>query len=246
MTIREYTLNLLEECGCNEKSYRNITVEQAVADVKEYEKDHGVLPFSAEDIGRELVLICNHERLEPLPPPRNLADDFNDWGSWGVGDIYEDVEKIMRDVIASGERFDSGWHEWKKELQGMRIQRTEDAVIVDVSEYMDDLEDYAIIRDCLTDEDERRITDEQFEAIENALNEMFLDFVTETEDSESLPVTATYEEIMEKAGELMDYCGRVLKESFHLCIGITLSELYSDMDPHELDKLICERIDKIG
>jgi len=246
MTIREYTLNLLRECGCDERSYRDTTVDLAVADIKEYEKEHGTLPFSAEDVGRELILICNHERLEPLPPPRSLADEFYNWGSWGVTEMYPDVEKIMREVIASGERFDTGWHGCKKELQSMSIQRTEDEVIVEVSAYMDDLEDYAIILDCLTSEEEQKITEEQCEAIANALDEMFLDFQTEIEERDKLPVTATFEEIVEKAEECLDYCGRRLKESFHLCIGITLSELYSDMDQKELDKLICERIDKIG
>ena len=246
MTIREYTMTLLNECGCNEKSYRDTKVEQAVADVKAYEEEHGELPYPAEDIGRELVLICNHERLEPLPPPRSLSDDFDDWGSWGVGDMYADSEKILREAVAGGERFDSGWHGWKKELQSMRVQRTEDEVIVETSMYMDDLEDYAIICDCLTDEEERKITDEQLEAIANALDEMFLDFRTEVNESEKLPVDATYEEIMAKAEECMDYCERCLKESFHLCIGITLSELYKDMEYHELIELINERIDKIG
>ena len=244
MTIREYTLDLLYKSGCDKKSYRDVTVEQAISDVKAYEEDHGELPFPAEDIGKELVLICNNERLDPLPPPKDLSDEFDDWGSWGVGDM-RNSEQILRDAIASGDRFTTGWHGWKKELQSMCIERTEDEVIVSTSAYMDDLEDFAIISDCLTNEEEEKITEEQYEAIRDALFEC-MEFITEEEESETLPVTATYEEIMAKADECMDYCERRLKEAFHLCIGITLSELYKDMEYHELDKLICERIDKIG
>ena len=245
MTIREYTLDLLYKSGCDKKSYRDVAVEQAISDVKLYEEDHGELPFPAEDIGKELVLICNHERLEPLPPPRDLSYEFYDWGSWGVGDMYDGNERLLKEVIASGDRFTTGWHGWKKELQSMCIERTEDEVIVSASAYMDDLEDYAIISDCLTSEEEEKITEEQYEAIRDALFEC-MEFRTEEEESETLPVTATYEEIMAKAEECMDYCERCLKESFHLCIGVTLSELYKDMEYHELEKLISERIDKIG
>lgn len=246
MTIREYTLDLLSKSGCDKRSYRNVSIERATEDVRTYEAEHGEpLPFSAEEIGRELVLICNNERLEPLPPPRSLADDFYDWGSWGVGDIYEDVEKIMRDVIASGDRFTTGWHGWKKELESMCIDRTEDEIIVSVRAYMDDLDDYSIIRDCLTGEEEEKITEEQYEAIYDVLFE-FPEFSTEEDESETLPLTATYEEIMAKAEELMGYCHRCLKESFHFCIGATLSELYCGMEYNELNKLINERIDKIG
>lgn len=245
MTIREYTLDLLYKSGCDKKSYRDVTVEQAISDVKSYEEDHGELPFSAEDIGKELILICNNERLEPLPPPKDLSEEFYNWGSWGIGDMYDNPEKILREAIASGDRFTTGCHGWKKELQSMCIERTEDEVIVSVSAYMDDLDDYAIISDCLTSEEEEKITEEQYEAIRDALFEC-MEFCTEEEESETLPVTATYEEIIAKAEECMDYCGRCLKESFHLCIGITLSELYKDMEYHELAKLICERIDKIG
>jgi len=244
MTIREYTLDLLYKSGCDKKSYRDVTVEQAISDVKSYEEDHGELPFPVEDVGKELILICNHERLEPLPPPKDLSNEFDDWGSWGLCDM-RNGEDILREAIASGDRFTTGWHGWKKELQSMCVERTEDEVIVSVSACMDDLDDYAIISDCLTSEEARKITEEQYEAIYDALMEC-MEFRTEEEDSEKLPVTATYEEIIAKAEECMDYCERCLKESFHLCIGITLSELYKDMEYHELDKLINERIDKIG
>lgn len=245
MTIREYTLDLLYKSGCDKKSYRDVTVEQAISDVKSYEEDHGELPFHAEDIGKELILICNNERLEPLPPPRDLSDEFCDWGSWGIGSEYINSEKILRDAIESGERFTTGWHGYKKELQSMCIERTEDEVIVSVSACMDDLDDYSIISDCLTSEEERKITEEQYEAIYDALIEC-MEFHTEEEETEKLPVTATYEEIMAKAEECMDYCERCLKESFHLCIGITLSELYKDMQYHKLIELINERIETIG
>lgn len=245
MTIREYTLDLLYKSGCDKKSYRNVTVEQAIADAKAYEEEHGEpLPFPAEDVGKELVLICNNERLEPLPPPRDLSNEFDEWGSWGVGDM-RDSEQILREVIASGDRFTTGWHGWRKELQSMCVERTEDEVIVSVSAYMDDLDDFAIICDCLTGEEENRITEEQLEAIRNALYEC-MEFSTEEDESESIPVTATYEEIMAKAEELIDYCDRCLTESFHMCIGITLSELYSDMEYNKLIELINERIEKIG
>ena len=38
MTIREYTLDLLYKSGCDKKSYKGVTVEQAIADAKAYRK----------------------------------------------------------------------------------------------------------------------------------------------------------------------------------------------------------------
>lgn len=173
--------------------------------------------------------------------------DFLDWGSWGIGDFYADREKELRDAIASGRPFDTGWHGWKKELQSMRITRTENAVIVSVNEYMDDLEDYALILDCLTDEEEQNVTEEQLEEIANQLNDLWwTEFTTETSECEELPVDASFEQIMEKARELMDALSRHLETSFHNCIGVTLSVLYDGMDKSELMKLIDDRIAKIG
>lgn len=173
-------------------------------------------------------------------------DDWN-WGSWGVGDFYDGNEKKLRDAIDSGKPFDTDWHGFKKELQSMRIQRTESKVIVSVSEYMDDLEDYALILDCLTDEEEQKITEEQLEEIRNQLYYLcWSEFTTETSEEEELPVNATFEQIMDKAVELIDACGRQLETSFHNCIGVTLSVLYDGMESSELMNLIDERIEKIG
>ena len=173
--------------------------------------------------------------------------DFGDWGSWGVGDFYDGHEKELRDAIESGEPFDTGWHGFKKELQSMRIQRTDGKIIVSVSEYMDDLDDYALILDCLTDEEEQKITEEQLDEIRDQLLDLWWsEFTTETSEEEELPSDVTFEQVMEKASELMDACGRQLETSFHNCIGITLSVLYDGMENSKLMDLIRERIEKFG
>lgn len=176
----------------------------------------------------------------------NFDDDWN-WGSWGVGDFYDGNEKKLRDAIDSGKPFDTDWHGFKKELQSMRIQRTDDKIIVSVCEYMDDLEDYALIYDCLTEEEERKITEKQLADIRDQLCDAFwCEFTTETSEEEELPVDATFDQVMAKASELMDACSRHLKTSFNNCIGTTLSVLYEGMDNSKLMDLINERIEKIG
>lgn len=169
--------------------------------------------------------------------------DFIDWGSWGLGDFYADREKELRDAIASGRPFDTGWHGWKKELQSMRIKRTKYGTNVFVNMCMDSIDDYALIFDCLTDDEEDRITYEQCEEIVNDL--WWSEFTTDANATESLPVDATFDDIVKKAHELMDICNDRLKASWHLCIDVTLTILYEGTG-NNLENMIEERIKRIG
>lgn len=244
MTIREYVLDLLKECGCDETSYKGTTVEQAIEDAKWYENEYGKQPFSADEIGKELVLICNNERLEPLPPPRNLANDFDDWGSWGVGDMRNGGDDL-RKAIESGEPFDSGWHGWKKELQSMRVQRVDSGEIsVECYQEMDSaLEQRDLFYDFLTGDEAERLDDEMVEEIRALLFEG--DFVEEVSYDEDLPADATYEQVIETAKELMQDCDDTLKEAYHECISVTLYTMYQrEMSEEELTDLINKRIEE--
>lgn len=169
-------------------------------------------------------------------------ESFNDWGSWGVGDFYEDPLKILRGAVASGKPFDSGWHSWKKELQSMRIVRDDVSTTIEVSEYMDDpYGDHELLGDFLEDDEWEKLDDETLET----LNEKFYehDVVDEVQDEYSgLPRNATFNEIIEKARELMKGCSERLNEAFRNCIALTLLQIYGESD--ETEKRIEERIKK--
>ena len=173
-----------------------------------------------------------------------MAWDFDDWGSWGIGDM-RNGEDELRKAIESGECFDTGWHGWKKEIQSMRIQRTEENFVIECYMEMDSaLEQWDLFSDFLTDEEQERLTDEKVDEIREYLYEG--EYVEEITYDDRLPVTATYEEIMRKAEELMQDCDDRLTDSFHECIGDTLWVLYPDMPENEKIDMISDRIEEVN
>lgn len=72
MTIREYTLKLLEEAGCSLDCYRDEFGEKhALDDITDYAKDNEV-PFPLEAVAKELIAIGNEQPI----PPRNGHKQF--------------------------------------------------------------------------------------------------------------------------------------------------------------------------
>lgn len=165
--------------------------------------------------------------------------DFEDWGSWGIGDFYDGNDEELKIAIETGEPFDTKWHGFKKELQNMRIARNEDRTItVEVSEYMDEvMEQYDLFCDFLTDEEMEKLTDEMVKEIRDDL--CWGDFVEETQESDDLPREATFDDIMKKAHELENICSETLHNSFVECIATTLYVMYKD-DPNR-DRIIDKR-----
>ena len=168
--------------------------------------------------------------------------NFEHWGSWGIGDWYDETYEELKSAVESGKPFDTGWHGWKKTEESMRIIRTEYETIVEVHSCMDEAfgqED--LIFDCLTDEEEERLTDEMVDEIRDLL--YMGDFNEETEDSETLPLNATVEDIEELAEKMVNNCDSILKDYFRECICDTLVVMYGESE--ETEKLIAKRIAKL-
>ena len=168
--------------------------------------------------------------------------DFDDWGSWGIGDLYKGNEEELRQALESGEPFDTKWHGFKKELQRMRIYREETGEItVCVNEYMDEaIEEAELFGDFLEDDEWDLLTDDKLEQIRDYLQ--MGDFVESTQEEGTLPKEATFEQIMKKAEELADLCSLTLNENFLQCIGTTLAVIYDD--PEDKSGRIAERVKK--
>jgi len=166
--------------------------------------------------------------------------DFDNWGSWGVGDFYDGNEEELKSAIESGEPFDTGWHGFKKEIQSMRIHRDENGVEIQVCAAMDDVfEQYDLFYDFLEDNECDLLTDEMVEEIRDYL--CMGDFVEETEDSITLQ-NPTFEDVMKAASECESYCEERLHDSFLECISTTLYIMYEDN--LNRDEIIQKRINK--
>ena len=169
--------------------------------------------------------------------------DFDEWSRWSLCD-FEDGDandEELKAALASGKPFDTGWHGFSKTEYSMRIQRSMDGVTVAVHNCMDSaLEQCDLFCDFLTSEECERLTDEMINQIRDYL--YMEDFVEEITESETLPADTTLEEIMQKAGELIDFCDNVLKESFRECISTTLWVMYGESE--NTMRIINERIQK--
>ncbi len=166
--------------------------------------------------------------------------DFNDWGSWGVGDFYDGNEEELRNAIESGEPFDTGWHGFKKEIQSMRIHRDENGVEIQVSAAMDEVfEQEDLFYDFLEDDEWDLLTDDIIEEVRDYL--CMGDFVEETEESITLQ-NPTFNDVIKAANECADYCEKRLHDSFLECIGTTLYVMYQN-DPNR-DDIVQKRIEK--
>lgn len=156
--------------------------------------------------------------------------DFYDWGKWGVGDFYNGNEELLKNALSSGEDFDTNWHGFKKELESMRIAKDSNGVTVSVSAYMDSaLEEWDLICDGISEDEEAMLTEDIVEEIREALyRAMWADmYCEECENTAVLPASATFDEIIAKASELMEGCYNKLHESFRLCAWNTLYILYN-------------------
>ena len=163
--------------------------------------------------------------------------DFNDWGSWGVGDYYKDRCEKLKEALDSGEDFDTGWHGFKKEAQSMRVVRDDGEITVCVSAEMDDVFDQPdLIYDCLTAEESDRITDEQIETIRNLL--WLTGLNTITIETATLPSSASLDSVLYAASKLADECETCLHDWYKKCKAITLYILYDGPD----DSFIEERL----
>lgn len=165
--------------------------------------------------------------------------NFDDWGSWGIGDFYPGNEKKLKDAIESGEDFDTGWHGFKKEVQSMRIEKDHRGIEVSVHAEMDDaFEQMDLFTDFLTSEELERITDEQVEEIRDYL--YMTDFSCEVTDSETIDRDSDFDKIMETASKVRGECYKTLNDNFKECISTTLYVLYNNPDYEFIEKRIKE------
>ena len=138
---------------------------------------------------------------------------------WGLTDFYEDSEQKLREALASGEDFDTGWFGCKKEIRYARICRENGAVTVEVSCHMDDLyESDDLICDALWSayKIEKELPEEILDSIRDAaVDEQMDDY---SEESDTLPADASFEQICESIAVMVESAEKKNEEVFNeLC-----------------------------
>ena len=117
---------------------------------------------------------------------------------WSLTDFYDESEQKLKDALASGEDFDTGWWGCSKEIRYARIVRDEDGITVEVSCHMDDLFDgNDLIYDALWEEchTEEELPDEIIDSIRDAAIDEGID--DNTRMSAHLLYYASFDQIKE-------------------------------------------------
>ena len=122
---------------------------------------------------------------------------------WGLTDWYPESEKILRDVIESGEDFETEWLGCKKEIRYAKYARDEEGFVINVQSHMDDLftgDD--LIYDALwaSCHSEKVLPDDTIDRIRSECIEVGID--DNTEFCVTLPKDASWDEIMEMTKKL--------------------------------------------
>lgn len=113
---------------------------------------------------------------------------------WGISDFYEEAEQSLRDALASGEDFDTGWFGCKKEINYAQIIREGGNTTVSVCCHMDDLWDEEdLIYDTMKEEVE--LPDSIINSIRDAAIDDGID--DNTELSMTLSEEASFDDIVE-------------------------------------------------
>ena len=237
--IHEYARKILSDHGCNEYSYGDSTLETVLSDLKFAYPNGMEHPYEA--VAQAILDVSRPRYVKP-----EIAEDhfdFDDWGKWGVGDFYTEAEDLLKEAIASGKTFDTGWHGYKKEIESMRIQRDAEHITISCSTSMDEVfEQYDLFSDFLTNEEMEKLSDDLVVSIRDAL--MWGDFSEDAEGDVQIPAGSDYDTVIRQAEELMQECSDRLDDYFRECISTTLYLMYGDSE--ETAKLTEERIAKVA
>ncbi len=161
-------------------------------------------PDSLANIAKDTI--C---RKNPFPPLDGLPSSA-DGCKWGLTDLYEEDERILRAAISERKTFDTGWVGCKKEIRSFRIISDGQKITIMASAEMDDFND--LIYDAAPDGTE--FTDEQFAILDQFWCDD-LEICSETMSERTVPLT-TYEDAMSILSELEDANDRQLEGWFEV------------------------------
>ena len=129
---------------------------------------------------------------------------------WGFSELYANAEAKLRELLASGKDFDTGFGGSKKEIMSARFYARGDTIKVTVVQEMDDLPD--LVYDAVPDgiDAEEELLDE----IADSLEPPFYSISTSAKESKELPRSSSYEDVLNAAVELTEKTASQLEADF--------------------------------
>ena len=155
--------------------------------------------------------------------------------NYNLTDFYPESEEKLREALASGEDFTTGWIGCKQEIHSVRYSRKENRITIEVSARMDDLwESNDLIYDALWSscQVEEELPDDFTDSIRECLGD---DIDDHTEITIVLPASASFEEIMAATGQaennaeqnntrMFDFLCEIVKEHWMQMKGLDITE----------------------
>lgn len=204
------------------------TIPDLLAEVRDIAKGMGIS-----------VQVCGNRKTAPVlylrrkakaireTPAMVFAGLGGDAAHWGLSDFYDENAQALRQVLACGQAFDTGWFTAKKEIQTGRISRLRrnGPICVEVSVEMDegaDLVDTAIWKaaggnaysdggfDALT---KLGLSEARaYKLIDHLAND--LGGISSESDSCIRHWKTGYNTLLKSLDELTDGCGKTLEDAF--------------------------------
>lgn len=211
--IREKSLQILRNAGCDEESYEGFSKDVIEKDLRTAFED-GIDGFSYEEIAEDIYSLSNTERgwKEPVEytPPGDAAH-------CGISDLYPDVRKKLEEIIESGVPFKTGWLNSKKEICGFTLFRKlmNGPINITVWAAMD--EDADLVSDAIPNSvPPDFLTCEDIDAIVKAMDDEWwqIGYASETECTDTVPGNTNLDGILEKVSELLESADAQLTEAF--------------------------------
>ena len=120
MTIREFALALLQECGCKLDCYKGNDAKYALPDLQQAAKERDI-PFPLEDVANALIEIGNEQPDPPRKGHKQFCMIF-DVGHTVDGVEFDTFEEARNDAIYTLENWIiEELVEWKPELDANGI-----------------------------------------------------------------------------------------------------------------------------
>ena len=153
-------------------------------------------------------------RLEFVRFPKEITPltDSYDTAHWGLTDLYDDAEAKLRELLASGKPFNTGWCSSKKEIASFRLRCDETEMCVEVCQDIDDVSDWSLLTDAVYDLDykEDDFSEEDYELMADEAS--FAETTWTAERYLEMPVT--YDQVMDAINDAFDETDRKLEEEY--------------------------------
>lgn len=143
MTLRETSIKILTDAGCDEKTYRGIKQDVILADL--YAAFDGqtreLFGWSEDVLAADIFALSTTEPGWEEPAHYDVPGMYG--SHWGVSDLYPEVERNLSALIANGHAFETGPIASKKELVSWSVRRElrNGPIHIFLDAWMDDPED---------------------------------------------------------------------------------------------------------